>query len=450
MLVFLTLYILGCIYLLKNCSDKLNPMVWLIIAYSFITGMYFFSGVNYSNKASVSVFLYLTLNIGTFYFWFKYCSMPKDYLHSVVRNDSSIKIIPNRTLRNIEIIGYIGVVVYLFDFLRLNGVTNMLSLLSLHSSFKTSFLTVAASLMTPSLLVVWITRIVQITNRTKKFKLGNVSAIVAFSIPNILTSGRQSVLFALLVTAISFIYVASCNRKARSGVRHNNNDNRIWQALRKNKKRLIAIAVTLLIVTSSYMSYVAINRNTYSYKLESFKQVFDATVSDSTNRLCTEYGGLSDALIDFVFYYSHELPYLQILIDYYNGPYGFGMYQFHYIARRLAVLGVNPTIVDETLENMSRSRNVSDHLYRTVLGSAICDFGLIGTVLFISILGYLSGRAYKRYKRQKSTWNIVNMIYICACVVFSIEYSPFREPAIAYTLLWIMIIRKRFRYENEN
>lgn len=423
-ILWLIFFAFFCFHFIKK-KDTFDPEIWLAISVVFLLGMYYFGGVSYSYKLTTSGLLYFLANVFVF---FVFCGLGKRSKITLLDVDKCDNYV-NKHYKMLLIVGYIGAVLSITDIVSFNNIHSVAAILSSHDDFRNGILGTIGSFLYPVLLLCWLFDIIQIANGEKKFKLIYFVNLMCFVIPNILTSGRQGILFAMLCTIIAIIPIFK-NKAAQVSI-----------ILKRNKKKLLAFTIGLLIIVVLYMVFVASERNTFENKLASMISIFGVRLNDQAYNLCTKYGWVSVFMLEFLFYYTHELPNLQFLISEYHGPYGFGGYQFHYVFRRLSFLGVDPNVVENNLKVITRSNGIANHTYRTIIGSAICDYGLIGTLFFIALLGWYCGWRYRKYRYCESIMNKTGMVLICAAILFSIEYSPFRETIASYCMIWLIMLR---------
>ena len=115
---FIIIWVICTILFLKR-RDKYNPIGWLIVAYTFLYGMYFFAGVQYSYDARMSAIIYLLLNVILFAIT---CTFGK---HTVIRHNRNHNmyvdgtesgiLLSDNTVSTFKILGYAGVFLYIFD-----------------------------------------------------------------------------------------------------------------------------------------------------------------------------------------------------------------------------------------------------------------------------------------------------------------------------------------------
>lgn len=71
----------------------------------------------------------------------------------------------------------------------------------------------------------------------------------------------------------------------------------------------------------------------------------------------------------------------------YSGPYMYGMFELNILSRRLPkFLGLDYTLVSNTVKYLANGRFKGD--WFTIIGSLIVDFGKIGALVAIIIIGF--------------------------------------------------------------
>jgi hypothetical protein len=131
----------------------------------------------------------------------------------------------------------------------------------------------------------------------------------------------------------------------------------------------------------------------------------------------------------------------EVFFNNYDGSLFFGMYQLHYISRRLPeFMNLNYDYASVFLDAMSNEFGLYSHVWRTAIAAFIIDFGRVGAVVLSAILGNIVGYKKKVFDNSNSIYDFLFLVILCVGAAFSIQYSPFNETAWAYPLFWLMII----------
>ena len=142
-------------------------------------------------------------------------------------------------------------------------------------------------------------------------------------------------------------------------------------------------------------------------------------------------------------YYPYNLGTLAVYIDKVGLSTGlmYGGNQAEHFLRQLRKIGLEwPFHVryESLLDVFDGNMNAN-----TVLGGMIIDFGTIGTLFVVSVLGWFAGKYFGLHIYKKS---LVGFWFTCIIFIFIIHgtmYSPFLETLLLYGLMWSFMLKNR-------
>jgi len=145
---------------------------------------------------------------------------------------------------------------------------------------------------------------------------------------------------------------------------------------------------------------------------------------------------------NIISYFSHQIAFLDFLIKEYNGPFMFGMFDFNIISRRLPEsLNLDYNLVFTSLNRLYSAKGVSfSGGWCTVLGSLLVDYGILGTLIFNYICGYVVGIVRKKFILSKDYRYMIFIALCCLSCFASIQLGPFYQTLICGSYLWWYII----------
>lgn len=419
---FILFWLMGSyLYMKKNTEKIYSPVVWLLIGWIFSFGLYTFSGISYYYKLSLSAGLFywgvcLAVVIG-----FRFSQRHR----LVFGMTSSVRLIPRlSTMTRKSYRLYSGVVIFgsilvVFDILRLNVIS-----FSLHSSLNISGIGNIGILMSSLGLILWLYECIYAIQNNVKFRLVAIICTIAYLIPALITSGRQSI---LIMAVSSFVVLFYCFSK--------------WPNY-KYKVYIYGPVILVVIGLFVYTTLISASRTAVSNKIELFNFMYKSSISEETIGILDKLGPFRTIIMEILFYYSHELSMFEILFSMYDGPHFFGMSQLSLLARNIPA-GNGKTISDllwTYYDRISNQAGVYAHVWRSAAGNCFVDFGIVGGLVFALLIGYFVGAFYKRSRRNDSAYSTVGLSLICAGMLFAMQFSPICEAYWIYPMLWWMFL----------
>lgn len=469
-ILFGIVYITCFLFLfLKKSKLFFNPVFWMVASATLVIGLYFSSGFEYVHPLKVSGLLYYLLIIGCFYLGFVSSKRidvgRKKFLlknHNVEKEKKGIlakanvcvwldrrvsllrkSISYNKLLSpiykkmtsvtsqadynsffrgmNISVyflVSIVGVLVFCIDFF----IHNSLSSGDLHTEAVISTIGILGKICLLLGIVVWLCELAYSIQSNKQISwVGCLGAIIYF-IPAVITSGRQTFIIFIIATISIFVYSLNVQKEY------------------KYIKQFILIGIIAICLIVMFCVFVAITRQSVSNKAELFESMFNCKIPDDTERLFLKMGALGMFFCEIVSYYSHELPMFQVFFDNWDCYPMLGASQFQLISRN-----INPDSMFsydtmwENLDIMSAEAGIYSHVWRTISADCIIDYGRVGGLIFMVILGFLAGWTYKKVIESNQMNYQILLSMINSGAFFSMQFSPLVEEYWYFPMMWIVI-----------
>lgn len=474
-IIFGVIYIAFMMFLVCKKSKLLyNPAFWMIMAAVLIIGMYYTSGYVYNYPLRVSGLLYYLGVVSCFcvgfFFVVKgksarscsstmktvqlglrikekiYNSVTKSKVYEWMRN--KIYCVSNKLMRTkiykyvyskmywvIENDGYntfygkmnrsiyflitlIGAVVFLVDFFMHNSLASD----NLHTGAVNSSIGVLGKICLLFGIVVWLGEVASSIQSNKKISLvGYISAGMYF-IPAVLTSGRQSFIIFIVATISIVFYSLNVQKEYRY------------------LKRYVLIGAIGVCAMMVFCVFVATTRQSVSNKAALFEYMFNCVIPEKTESLFLGMGAIGMLFCEIVSYYSHELPMFQVFFDNWNYQPMLGINQIPLISQNINQDSIySYSTMWENLDRMSEQANVYSHVWRTMSANCITDFGRVGGLLFMIVLGVIVGVVYKSVLANNSMKNQIILAMMNAGAFFSMQFSPLVEGYWYFPMIWLLV-----------
>lgn len=415
---FVVGYILLLYRVFKFRSRKLliEPLFWLFASWGLMMGLYYTSGIDYAYRLSLETWVYLLICwivfLGAYFIGESYQVYLLRYHKSFYYGDTILSTVYYR-------LSLFCFILWMIDLFRLNRISFGYRI----AEFSISKIGAICWLFVPLSIIVWLFELACAVQNNKRIPpRGYISALV-FIIPAIVTAGRQALLIFLLSTFIVLGY--SLNSLT----------------IYRHRKAIKIIGLIALIFVGWYLVVISTIRSGTVDKVALLEFTFNSKTPEMLVQFVKNSGGLGQVFLDFVYYYSHEVPGFEIFYRYYDGPLFWGMFQMPYIGRRLPIgTQLDYDTAWAYLDMMAARAGIYSHTWRTAISSFIIDFGRVGTVFFIGLLGFAIGKKRKKFMYSKTQYELVFLSLICVGGFFSVQYSPFTETSWAYPLYWLIVI----------
>lgn len=422
-LFFLLYFIIIAIHI-KNKGYRLliNPLFWLGVFWVLIFGVYFTSGIRY--KYGLSIWLCLFLIACIYGFLVKY----RKGLASSVRTFVKERKV---AVRKWLLIGLFGTILYIFDYLRLNGFNLR------KTTTETSFIGTLGALMLPILLVIGIYLNCTSIRNKGKFHIGGIALMFLYGFPCIMNAGREAFLF-IVIGMISLLGYRSILSKTKEKTKTNNTKMKF-----RTKLSLIIVSGIFLVGALYVIFLVSVNRFTDN-EINSLLAASDMS-SKSMNE-ASSWGIFEFLYYNIASYFSHQIPFLDQTLQEYRGPFLGGLFELNIISRRLPdFLGLDYNLAFMEEENIfNRSGESFAGGWNTVIGSFIIDFTWIGAIIACSICGYYIGVIQKKFIKTKDSRYATLLSLVCLCSFSTIQLGPFFQTNLYSSFIWWYILFHRY------
>lgn len=419
MSLFLIGFVIIVVFLMVKTNNRIlcNEIFWLVISWTFIIGIYLFSGVTWKYSMTYYSVLYMILCFGCLLIGRKYGMY------------TSVRLFTRETtMQRVQIytaIGILGVILFCVDFIRLNGLINIQK-----SSYDISLIGSIGSLLVPSLLVQGLYLFASTLKKEKKINIVALFLLICYTLPCILNSGRESLLY--IVIGIISIYGYNAYFKERLN----------WRYIKvKRISRVILIVAVVILVLG-----IIVKISSERYGLNEINSYLNShIVSSKTIEQGEKWGNLKFLYYNIISYFGHQIPFLEFILREYYGPYMFGMYELNIISRRLPeFLGLDYNLVYDQLRLLFSSTGQSfSGAWQTVLGSFIIDFGRIGTPIICFCIGICLGKIRKKFKMTYDERYAVLIALFCLSMFSTIQLGPFFNSLVYGSYIWWLIMFRK-------
>lgn len=419
MTLFFLVFLIIIIFLIIKTNNRIffNEIFWMFVFWGLIIGVYCFSGVKWKYSVSIDLIVYLMIAFFSFMIGRKYGYTKKVKVYYQEFSEINQSLYCG--------LGIIGVIAFSIDYIRLNG------LFASKSGYDISIIGSIGNLMIPVLLILGLYMFAESLINNGKINIKAILLLIAYTIPCILNSGRESIAFIFIGILAIYGYSAYFNKKTYRFV--------------NLRKLLIKILIAIFTICAIWF-IVHISKERFG----------DNEVSTFLNTHNVTWKAMKDAEAwgDFQFlyynissYFSHQLSFLEFMLKEYHGPYMFGMYELNIISRRLpSFLELDYNLVSQQLKHLYVLKGVSySGDWFTIFGSLIVDFGRVGSIIVMFLCGYLCGRVKKNLSIYSDISYVVLRAIICICMFSSIQLGPFYNILIYGAFIWWFIIFRKKR-----
>lgn len=417
MTVFLIVFFLIFCYIGKrnNCKALTNPMFWLAFFWVLIFGVYFTCGIKYEYGLSLYSITFLITCIILFLIGYN------KGLHQPTKIFKQNQEGLNK--RGYNIAGIIGVIIFTFEYIRLNGIADK------KADSDISVIGSVASLLVPILLVMGLYLNALSIKKSGSFSILGIILVFAYSIPCMINAGRESILFAIIGIICLYGYRKILGARSK---RKSKDIKYLW----------LSIGFSIVI----YMGFLIVQISQKRFTDNEINMLLTArNVSSKAMDEANSWGQFSFFYYNIASYFSHQIPFIDFTLQEYDGPYLLGMYELNIVSRRLPdFLELDYRLAFEKLDHLYASKRESfSRGWNTVLGSFITDFTWIGTIIACSICGYAIGTIRNKFKNTLDPRYATLIALLCLSSFSTIQLGPFFQTQIygAY-IWWYLIFRK--------
>lgn len=419
----------GCywVYTQKNKYKLiLDNKFWIFISWGVAFILYFFLGIEYTQKLNIYSFgyiiLYWALFIGGQYAFKKYSKNKK-----INKEEKIIDLSEKINLFPLFIVSLVCVIVYAIYIISINNIN-----IGTTRDIKTNGFATLLLIFSNSSLIIWLYELAYAIINEKKITVYGVLSAVIYNIPGIIISGRDALMIFLVSTVIVFIYCGNYAKKVL---------NKECKTYKTILKCLIAAFAAIII----YLIFLSNNRygTDKSAVINMFRWSSKCQFPPYLEWIYYNCGGLGKLILNVVFYYSSQLSKFALIFEKYDGPYMFGLYQLHYVSRLLPESwNMNFSIVSKELKIITENAGIPGLkvFWETAIGYSIYDFGRIGTLIMAFISGIFIEIVSSYSKNVKGIFQILIQAFICTAMFLTIEMSPIFDYYYIFPVFWLACI----------
>ena len=279
------------LYMIKRNKIFFNEVFWLLFWWGLVVGSTLFSGIYYGYTIKNNVYVYIGISI--FCFLLGRLLGKKVPLRFTVISDCEIK-----KLNVFTWAGIIGSLLFIFDYIRLNGIG------AEKSNYEISMIGSVGMLLVPILLVMGLYRFGYRRAYKNKIDIISICLLGGYALPGILNSGREGVVMLIIGVIAMNAYVNS--------MRGRDMITTYKQLTRKGKtKLLIGIAGVIAIYNIFSMTLSRFTDNEINIFL--YRNIVPGYIIEEANKL----GNFKFIYYTALSYFGHQVAFLQsILNDY--------------------------------------------------------------------------------------------------------------------------------------
>lgn len=405
----------------SHYSVLYNEIFWLVASWSLIIGIYLCSGIQWSFPVSISTWFFLAL---CFLFFFAFRLLGLKTSIKIKKSTSTTRLMVKA--RTYAMLGIVGSIVYIVDYIRLNGIQFT------KIDYSISFIGVLGNLFLPILLVIGLYFFANSYINEGKISKKGLLCLAIYITPCIINGGRESVLY-LGISLTAIIGFSKWKNRQTQGSQI------------KNKKSFFNVLILATGLGSLVYIIVLVSNNRFTQEVTNF-YLNVLNVPDTMRAEAALCGNAQNLYANFVYYFVHELPGLELVLRFYDGPYMCGVYELNIISRRLPdFMGLDYTLVLDSMKAVMAKTGdsaVLEYGWKTILASLIFDFGKWLTPIICGILGFCTGNIRKKFSKDKSIQNLVLVSIVCLSMFTTIQLGPFFNLSVYGSYIWWYIIFK--------
>lgn len=395
-----------------------NDLFYLSLFWLLIFGIYLLSGVKYGNYGfSWILIIYLIACFLSYYKGRKNGLISQVKIFNTDKHD-----IPSNLY---FLVGILGVVLFMYDVIRLNSVLFMFNA-SEKNDIELSMIGTIGVLLVPILLVEGLHLFISDWLRFNKINLLSLFLLFLYTIPCIVHSGRESILYVGICLLSLFGYKSLLPK------------NKIQES-----KSIIYYTTGLLVLCClAYLIFMISTTRFDENAINSF--LFNNDVPDHIINEAYSWGSFDFLFYNIISYFGHQIPFLDFTIREYNGPFMFGMFELNIISRRLPdFIGLDYKMVSVSLSKLYTGSIDFSGSWNTILGSLSFDFSPIGSVFMCYFIGYAVGKLRRKFILTLDGRYAVLTSICCMCCFTSVMLGPFFNTLVYGSIIWWFVFYRK-------
>ena len=406
--------LIGLYSVLVRFRNLSSVWFWLIVWWSLVFGVTLATDASWIHKPSIISFGYLLLCFLMFYVGNRVGERTKVELPK-----EPDRIVNPRQLHIYKYIAYLGLAMFVLDYYRINGFTYT------SRTYEISAIGAFGNLMIPALLPIGLYEVGYGIKEQRKVRFGGVFALFCYALPGIISHGREAIVF-VVISCLSL--VSMCLKQSKE----------TFHIPPKYKKFIVVILFFVVVVV-----YFVLQKTRIRFTANDISTfVYYHPLPSESRREVEQWGEFAFLYYAIAWYFGTQLPYLEFILKRYRGPYVLGAYEFNIISRRLPMSwGLNTEAVSSAQRQLFAQYGESfSALWPGFPGSLIFDYGRIGTLVVICVLGVFVGKITKKCRLKQSLQYQVAVSLLCMMMFTTIQMGPLFQYNVWSTMIWWMIM----------
>lgn len=440
-------YLMTMFYLWKGKINKLSPLFYLMIPWSFMFVMQYSTFITYTQKNENNFAIFymvsgLALICVGYYFGNKVrFQLNRVNTNNVKNGKKNLRVNTKTKTKNIlflvdclSVMGIIGSLLFSFEMLFIVGID-----LSLLSSTRTLFISREVTIFSQlGNILSWGTLIVlpSIIWLWNKARLIDksiwITSVLLYSSYSVLSAGRQVVFQFLIIIVGALIIKNDCSDRKK----------KVKNVSRLKKTCNKVLYLLTFVILIGYCLSVASGRNDGAIsnsKLEVLAFYFDFSFDPEISRFFELLPDtLRDGLSEAVVYFTHEISGFTVFWSIPEiGPF-FGLFSMPFLDRRFASLGLTTYSVDAKMSyvrSFMRSQGAMPVGWKTFFPYLIFDYGRVGGLIFCFFYGVMAAKVFRYYKKNRTFLSALLLVRIYIAMFYTIMF-----PSVCETGLWFMLV----------
>lgn len=421
---FLFLFIITALIAKKtNYTIFCEPLFWLGLFWILVIGVYLTAGVRYKYGFSIASVSFIIVCVLSLLSGRRYGGKLKT---RVFYNEET-----KANLSLYLLLGLFGTLLFIWDYIHLNGITETKG----DTTSSISLIGSIGSLFTPILLLLGLYYNAKNIKQKGSFSIFGIILVFCYSIPCMISAGRESILYGLIGVACIYGYNLLLEKRRKQ-------EGKLLNKSSTRKVLLIVFSITIILFFGYTMLQISMNRFT-STEINILLSTSD--VSSDAMKEAAKWGDFEFLYYNIASYFSQQIPFLDFTLKEYHGPYLFGLYELNIVSRRLPdFLGLDyRQVFDELKRLFSNCGEDFGNGWNTVLGSFITDFTWIGTIPACWLCGFALGKIKRKFYVTLDIRYITLIALLCLSAFSTIQLGPFFQVQIYGTYIWWFIIFRK-------
>jgi oligosaccharide repeat unit polymerase len=403
------------IRLIKRRKNPLNPVLWIWLPWAFAMTPVLFGIITYTApeiSLEAVIFIAVFLTVATLGYKLSAPKITKQDLMTAGQHVRQSIAVHAAIIDILAILGLFGATLFFIEMYMLIGVdlTNLFSTRTMFSSRQATIMSQLSPLVSWGGWVSVAAAIIGTTVISRLRRYFWFSCGLATALLSIMSAGRQTVFLLLLIVLMAYVFKSSTRPKQKLDGKK--------EASSKTQVILVTSAATI------YMALIAILRNddtNTTTKSEYLFSIFGITPDwEVYSFLSIQLGGIIDSVYEYFVYFSSGVSSFSAFLTGDPQDTFWGKMTFPWVARRLNFLSENSP--EEALAQLAEYNAVVGAMpvgWSTSFGIYIWDFGIVGAIVFVFLVGFLSGQTWRIHNRNPSIFSLMLIFF------FNINYFYF-------------------------